>query len=446
MRTVLSRLAEMVQLVNSKPVTDYEKDELRNAILDRVGCGLGARRLAVGQEISSYLKQNPCQGVSTIWGADTKTQAHLAALVNGASSSHLEYDSHDSMIPAALALGEQHGTSGELLLQSLKVGYFTGVVLRNLLASGIEKRGLHWPAYIAAFVSSAACSNILGLTSDEAANAMSVAASLSPAAPFESFTRGASVKDLYGGWGNMLGVQSAELGKLGLTGPDTLFEGERGLFRNWLNGTPDAEAVDAAFDIGEIEMMFHVKPFPSCTSAHPTLSALEKLIMENPGLTPDEIERVEIDTYRFAGDLSNESSADTPVGAKVNIPFLAASMMVHGRLLPEHTENPWIRAIGIRGLASRIHVGCESGADELLTRERTARVVITLNDGERLEAYVKNPRWSSTRATRAEIQDKFKANVGDFFSVSRVERIITMVGEIEYLDDIREFTELLRPE
>lgn len=446
MRTVLSRLAEMVQLVKSEPVTDYEKDELRNAILDRVGCGLGARRLAVGQEISSYLKQNQCQGVSTIWGADTKTQAHLAALVNGASSSHLEYDSHDSMIPAALALGEQHGTSGELLLQSLKVGYFTGVVLRNLLASGIEKRGLHWPAYIAAFVSSAACSNILGLTSDEAANAMSIAASLSPAAPFESFTRGASVKDLYGGWGNMLGVQSAELGKLGLTGPDTLFEGERGLFRNWLNGTPDAEAVDAAFDIGEIEMMFHIKPFPSCTSAHPTLSALEKLIMENPGLTPDEIERVEIDTYRFAGDLSDESSADTPVGAKVNIPFLAASMLVHGRLLPEHSENPWISDIGIRGLASRIHVGCESGADELLTRERTARVVITLNDGERLEAYVKNPRWSSTRATRAEIQDKFKVNVGDFFSVSRVERIISMVGEIEHLDDIREFTELLRPE
>ncbi len=218
------------------------------------------------------------------------------------------------------------------------------------------------------------------------------------------------------------------------------------MFRNWLNGNPDAETVDAAFDIGEIEMMFHIKPFPSCTSAHPTLSALEKLIVENPGLNPDEIERVEIDTYRFAVDLSDESDPDTPVGAKVNIPFLAASMMVHGRLLPEHTENPWIRDIGIRGLASRIHVRCESGEDELLTRERTARVVITLNDGECLEAYVKGPCWSSTRATRAEIQDKFKANVGDFFSVSRVERIIAMVGEIEYLDDIREFTELLRPE
>lgn len=65
------------------------------------------------------------------------------------------------------------------------MGYITGVILRKLLASNIEKRGLHWPAYIVAFISSAACSNILDLTRDEAANAISIAAALSPAAPFE---------------------------------------------------------------------------------------------------------------------------------------------------------------------------------------------------------------------------------------------------------------------
>jgi 2-methylcitrate dehydratase PrpD len=446
MGTILSKLTEMIQQVKSQPISDYEKNEMKNAILDRIGCGLGARKLGVGQEVSSYIKENQCRGVSTIWGTDMKTQAHLAALANGASSSHLEYDSNDSMIPATIALGEQHGTSGELLLQSLKIGYITGVILRKLLASNIEKRRLHWPAYIATFISSAACSNILDLTSDEAANAISIAAALSPAAPFESFTRGATVKDLYGGWGNMLGVQSTQLSKLGLTGPNTLFEGDRGLFSNWLNGNPDAETVDAALDIGEVEMMFHIKPFPSCTSAHSTLSALEKLIKENPDLNPDKIEKVEIETYRFGVDLSNESNPDTPIGAKVNIPFLAASMLVHRQLLPEHSEKPWIQDDKIQALADHIHVGCESGEDELLTRKRTAHVVITLNNNERLEAHAKNSRWSKTRATQSEIQDKFRANVGDFFSVSRVERIISMVGEIEYLEDICEFTKLLRSE
>ena len=146
MSTILPRLVDTIQQVKLQSITDHEKNELKNAILDRIGCGLGARRLSVGQEITSYVKQNQCTGDSTIWGTNTETQAHLAALVNGAISSHLEYDSHDSMIPAAIALGEKHGASGELLLRSLKVGYITGVILRRLLASDIERRGLHWPA------------------------------------------------------------------------------------------------------------------------------------------------------------------------------------------------------------------------------------------------------------------------------------------------------------
>lgn len=118
-------------------------------------------------------------------------------------------------------------------------------------------------------------------------------------------------------------------------------------------------------------------------------------------------------------------------------------MLIHGRLLPEHSEKPWIQNRRIRDLADRIHVGCESFDDELLTRKRTARVVISLSNGERLEAYATNSGWSKTRATQTEIQDKFRTNVGDLFSASRVERIISMVGGIEYLEDIREFTELL---
>jgi 2-methylcitrate dehydratase PrpD len=418
---------------------------MKNAVLDRIGCGLAARRLALGQEISSYVEQTGCVGGSTIWGTDMKTQAHLAALVNGASSSHLEYDSHDSMVPALMALGEQHGASGELILQSMKVGYITGVILRKLLASSVEKRGLHWPVYIAAFISSSACSNLMGLTSEETAAAISIAATLSPAAPFESFTRGASVKDLYGGWGNMLGIQSAQLSKLGLTGPDTLFEGERGLFRNWLDGTPDAEAVESAMEFDDIEMLFHIKPFPSCTSAHPALSAIEKLLMDNPGLSPDQIEKVEIDTYRFGVDLSEGSDPGTPIGAKLNIPFLAASMLVHGELLPEHVEEPLLRNEDVLSLADRVHVSCGYDEDELLTRKRTAGVVITLGTGVRVEAYAGSSRWSKMRASDDEVHDKFRANVGDFLSASRVDHIISMVGEIESLEDISELAELLRP-
>jgi len=130
----------------------------------------------------------------------------------------------------------------------------------------------------------------------------------------------------------------------------------------------------------------------------------------------------------------------------LNIPFLAATLLVHGQLLPEHVEEPWLRDSVVLELADKVSVSCNADDDELLTRTRTARVVVTLKTGERIEAYTGSSRWSKTRATDDEIKDKFRANVGPYFSGKRVEQIISVVGEIEHLADICLLTELLRPE
>ena len=115
--SILLKLVDIIQQIQTRPLTKDEKNEMKNAVLDRIGCGLGAQRLALGQEISSII-QHPCEGASTIWGTGIKIQAHLAALINGASSSHLEYDSHDSMIPATIALGEELSSGGESILHA----------------------------------------------------------------------------------------------------------------------------------------------------------------------------------------------------------------------------------------------------------------------------------------------------------------------------------------
>ena len=108
---------------------------MKNALIDRIGCGLGAKRLNTTLKISKYFELYACKGYSTIWGSNTRTQSHIAALVNGASSSHLEYDSHDSMIPSTIALGEEYAVNGETILQSIKIGYVTCSIL-NLQSRG----------------------------------------------------------------------------------------------------------------------------------------------------------------------------------------------------------------------------------------------------------------------------------------------------------------------
>ena len=121
--------------------------------------------------------------------------------------------------------------------------------------------------------------------------------------PFESFTQGAQVKDLYGGWGEMIGILSARMSTINwYGGPLTLIEGKRGLERAFNHGLLKKRRLEKTIQnckslkVSDI----NIKPFLSCTSVHPTLTALEKLLIEQQDLESEKIKRVEIKTYNYA--------------------------------------------------------------------------------------------------------------------------------------------------
>lgn len=439
MKTILSEITEKIYDTDYENISQNELQEFKNAILDRIGCGLGALRLGLGSRLHKYIDYIGCTGTSTIWGTSKRAPVHLAALTNGAISSRLEYDTHDSMIPASLALVEKKPTSGKTLLESLKAGYITGVIIRRLLASSVEKRGLHWPAHLSGFSATSACATILNLSQEQTKNALGITASLNPVTPFEAFTKGAGVKDLYGGWGNMLGVQAALLSKSGVEGPDTIFEGKRGLFNNWLVESSRENILDL-LDTTDLDVKFHFKPYPCCSNAHPTLTAIENILKENKII--GNITKVEIDTYRFGAELSKDSDINTPIGAKVNIPFLAASFLVYGKLLPEYSEYPWIINEKVIQLSSKIILNSSSILDELDSRYRSANVLITLENGETIEGNTDSSKWSN-RVSQSEIEKKFRFLVDDMLPDSIVEDIINTVYRIENLNDLESFIKLL---
>ena len=120
--SILSKLADIIQQIQTRPLTEYEKNEMKNAILDRIGCGLGAQRLALGQEISSYVQQNPCEGSSMLiyrqllpehsekpWIHETKIRDLANRIHVGCKSSLDEYSSRQRTAHVLLALknGEQ---------------------------------------------------------------------------------------------------------------------------------------------------------------------------------------------------------------------------------------------------------------------------------------------------------------------------------------------------
>jgi 2-methylcitrate dehydratase len=461
----LKELAERCASSTFQTLSPRSIHQVKRAVLDSIGCALGAWRLGEQREVLSVLLALGGAPEATVWGAGIKAPAPTVALAVGTICSSLEYAAHCDVIPAAVAVAEMHHSDGRSLITALAAAFRTLTALKQVLAAGIEAHGLHWPGQLATFAAAAAACTLRGTTVEQTANALSLAGCVAPVAPFEAFTGGSGAKDVYGGWGGMAGVLAARLSQVGLGGPLNLVEGTRGLGRAWLHAAPPASelvsAISSAEDGWGSQIRF--KPFPSCVSVHPSLSALEALLERYPDLNVDNIARIKVHTYPYAAELSNTSASETPIAARVHIPTLCATMLLRGEVDPEDVEVPSLLDPRLRELAAKVSVtavggsedetGAVNGFSERIertrendpsARRRPARVTIVLRDGRHLEASVAAPKWAvGEPASDSELERKFERLVGDLMAAERRQALMHTIWQLEAVEDIADLVAYL---
>jgi 2-methylcitrate dehydratase PrpD len=125
-------------------------------------------------------------GPSTVWACDRKTSVLDAALVNGPASHALDYDDvsgvmggHRSatLVPSMIAPGESLGSSGRDLVLAYVVGYETECRIARGVHFHHYDKGWHPTATLGIFGTVAAAARLLGLSIDQTAVALSLAAS-----------------------------------------------------------------------------------------------------------------------------------------------------------------------------------------------------------------------------------------------------------------------------
>ena len=163
-----------------------------------------------------------------------------------------------------------------------------------------------------------------------------------PIAPFESFTKGGPVKDLYGGYPAYVGVRAAELAQNGVAGPKAFFD-------------------SAELDPNEVDHVY-IKPWAWCRSTHAALTAFEKLLPLERSVAS-----IQVETYRFAAELTADSDPTTAIGAKTSIPHALA-------------------ALAHQPIADRVEVTSSPKAG------RHARVTVHFDDGSERSAETSEPR------------------------------------------------------
>ncbi|MFF3573877.1 MmgE/PrpD family protein [Nocardia jiangxiensis] len=378
-----------------------------------------------------------------------KASAPCAAYVNGSFGHGSEFDdSHmlawhaaSALVPAALAVGEQSHHSGREVIAALVAGHEVMSRLGAVTTGAMLKTGWHGPKVLGGFGAATITAKLLGLTADQLVNAYGITASDSSGL-MEYDQSGGEVKRLHAGSAARSGVESALLASHGLTGPRTVFEGPRGIFK--IFGDNDSAAL-----VDGDPQRYHIldtifRLHPGVATVLPALDALVRLQQELDFDWHD-IREIQVGMDGFAvghgGYITRPTDA---VSAHFSLAFALGLRLVTGKsepldyLDPARWSDPDISRVAELVRAEPITL--PEGAPLL-----SAEVTVHLGSGESHSATEYGFRGhTSNPASLADVRAKFKSNALAAVSEETAEAIIWAVDSLDSVDDIAELTALLQ--
>src|SRR5690606_37936037 len=169
------------------------------------------------------------------------------------------------------AMAERQRAGGRALLEAVVAGYQAQTAGVGPVHRGTLTLGWHGTKIGGVFGAAAASAKLLGLNAAQTAHALAVSAS-EASGTMEYDQSGGEVKRLHAGAASRSGVQAALLAARGMTGPAEIFEGRRGIYRLFGDGSaPQIERYwNGQFHI--LDTMF--KLYPAAGTVHAPLDAL----------------------------------------------------------------------------------------------------------------------------------------------------------------------------
>jgi 2-methylcitrate dehydratase PrpD len=219
-------------------------------------------------------------GRSTLVGETDKVAAADAAYLNATYGHGFEYDdfagnAHPGccVVPTALAIGEEVGATLEQMLVAMVVGYEVYVRIGALGSPDLLNAGWQPHAVLANFGAAAIAAKLYGLSEEQTFHALSIALSHA-SGPTEYASTGGSIKRAHAGLAVRNGIESAELARAGVTGPQRWLTGRRGLYATFIRKVVTDEArADFALDAPLSLPQLSFKAYCACACTHPFIEA-----------------------------------------------------------------------------------------------------------------------------------------------------------------------------
>jgi len=313
----VSLTLRLIDLIDSKPIEAQDREITTLFVLDAIACAIGARTSPQGYIFAQFYNQG---------GQDAGRQAlTLGALIHTLEIDDLHRASvvHPGcvVIPAAWAVARREEASGLAFLDAVLRG-FEAACRVGMSVGPAHYEVWHNTATCGPFGAAMAAASLINLTQEQTLDALGNAGTQSSGL-WEFLPAGAMSKHLHAGRAAASGIMAADLAKLGLTGPATILEGNKGFYKG-LCPDPRPEAVytgaDQPWQMHETSM----KPWPSCRHTHPAIDAAMELATQ---VGSDNIVSVLVETYQAAVNVCDRPQPKTEYDAKFSLQHCVAAAL-----------------------------------------------------------------------------------------------------------------------
>jgi 2-methylcitrate dehydratase PrpD len=406
--TLTEAAAYAAELALSR-VPDDVVDRAKLVILDTLGVQVAAGADPVVGAIAGALAQQGKGSASAI-SCPHGLPVAQAAFVNGLAGAWLDYDEvsfegrqHAAIhvLPAALAVAEHIGASGDTLLTAFIAGYEIGTRVGR--ASIQRSRLMHSHGMEATIGAAVAAGKLLGQGLDQLIETMRIASGMTVATSWQAGAEGATVRHSYSGQGAQNGVLAALSSNAGLIGE------KNGLATVF--GRVPGQAFDPAELSKDIGSRYFLatnlfKAYGCGADAHPAVEAVRNAL-GGKALTPEDVVSVGIWTHAQGARLATAASHNVHV-ARLSLPYVVARAL-RGQSLGLEAFAEAARAdMATRSLMEKVVVHEDPHATEAHPDEQRARAEIILADGSRLSAdFILDPAGRAAWPTPDMLRNKF---------------------------------------
>jgi 2-methylcitrate dehydratase PrpD len=442
----IEQLAQFVATTQWEDVPAPVQRHAKLVLLDTLGVILAGSERPEVRQLRGQLAGTAGTG-ATVYARGWPTQdPRIAALLNGTAGRAIELceglrlvsgQAAMQVLPGVLAVGEHAGSSGREMLAAFVLGY--DVAAR--ISGGFTPRPLaHQNGQVSLLAAAAAGARLRGLDAAGVSLVMRIATVLMLTPSYANAVAGATALNVAGGMSGFAAALAPELALAGFEAQDDAIEEALGHLVG-SGFTPD-RMLDELGTRWEITRNYF-RLYACCNPIHPALDCLAAALAElRP--RPDQVERIDVATYRFASVMRNPDPANY-FASKYSLPHAAAAMVVRGGAGYAALDDTALDDPAITALRRRVHVSEDPGMSAVAPRLRPARVTVTLTGGRQATHSCDSHRGDFQRPfAESEIRGKFRELAGVVLTAEGAVEVERAVDRCEEWTSLAELTELLR--